>query len=112
MDAITADLGGPDGLTGAQGLLLATIRSKMIVLLQVSDWIDKQIELVDNKGNVPPVLNYTFIRYSDTLRRDLEVLLVLARNRSAGEPPTLEAILRGELNNRVKCRLGRPPKKK
>ena len=73
IDELKADLGGDENLTASHRILLANIRSKLVVIFQVSIYIIEQ-ESVIKDGELLPVLRKGFTTYSESLRRDLEAL--------------------------------------
>ena len=81
MGELVADLGGAQELTAAQNLLLGNIRSKMIVLLEISRHMEEQTKIVDEKGELLPCLGRNFTTYSESLRRDLEALFSIKRKK-------------------------------
>ena len=55
LDNIKADFGGESEITGSQQVILDSIRTKLIVLIQVSKFIEGRESLVDENGNLLPV---------------------------------------------------------
>ena len=88
MDALVADLGGQP--TIMQQLGLGNIRTELIVLFQISKWIDKQESLIAPDGDLIPVLRGSYLQYSNSLRADLESLAKLAGKKQA---PSLDEYL-------------------
>ena len=99
MEAITADL--PAQLSGFQSVILANLRSKLIVLMQISAFLDTQLDLVKPDGTVMPVVESTYLKYSDAIRRDLEALAGMASTRFKRKPPKLSDILAGDKTNKT-----------
>jgi hypothetical protein len=79
MEALIEDLGGAADITAAQRLLLENIRSKLIVLLQISKYVDLQENIINSKGELLPCLGRGYTTYSESLRRDLEALFSIKR---------------------------------
>ena len=79
IDGLIDDLGGKAVLTSAQNLLLQNIRSKLIVLLQISKYADQQVSLINKEGELLPCLGRNYTTYSESLRRDLEALFSVKR---------------------------------
>ncbi|MCG2778986.1 MAG: hypothetical protein L6406_25200 [Desulfobacterales bacterium] len=79
IDGLIDDLGGKAILTAAQNLLLQSIRSKLIVVLQISKFADCQISLVNSDGELLPCLKSGYTTYSESVRRDLEALFSVKR---------------------------------
>jgi hypothetical protein len=73
MARIVNDIRGEDGLTVEQELRLGTIRTSLIVLFQIGKYIDQQPELITN-GDLIPVLRNSYLRYSNSLREQLDGL--------------------------------------
>jgi hypothetical protein len=93
MEDIRADLGQEHKISGAQRLLLDGIRSKIIVLLQISSYVDKQPSIVNDKGEVISCLSNTYRQYTDSLRKDLQALhLTTKRPESISYEKALKAL--------------------
>lgn len=92
IQGIVDDLGGPEGLTASQRLLLDGIRSKLVVILQVGKYADEQKSLIDPDGQVLACLRSTFLSYQESLRRDLECLHGLDRRQKKPGPSLAEWI--------------------
>ncbi len=90
MDALADDLGGHDNLTAGQRLLLDTIHSKLIVVLQIGKYADEQSELIKD-GQLLPVLGKNYLAYLNSLRLALDQLYK-DNHRSKGKERTLEEI--------------------
>ena len=82
MEDLIADLGGSAVLTAPQRLFLDNIRSKLIVLFQISKYVSGQQSIINLKGELLPVLGRNYTTYSEALRRDLEALFGLKRRSS------------------------------
>jgi hypothetical protein len=76
---LIADLGGNSEISSAQRLLLDNVRSKLIVLFQISSHVDKQESLINEKGELLPCLGKNYTSYAESLRRDLEALFSIRR---------------------------------
>lgn len=79
MNQLIDDLGGASSLTQAQHLLLDLVRSKLIILMQLGAYLDKQTNIIDGQGKPLEVLNSLHLNYSKALRQDLETLCGLDR---------------------------------
>jgi molybdopterin converting factor small subunit len=90
MDALVDDLGGQGNLTAGQRLLLDTIQSKLIVVLQISQYVDQQAEIIKD-GQLLPVLGKNYLAYLNSLRLALDQLYK-DNHRSKGKERTLEEI--------------------
>jgi hypothetical protein len=79
MQGLINDLGGQTELTSAQLLLLDNIRSKLIVLFQISKYVDLQPSIIDSAGRLLPCLGRGYTTYAEALRRDLEALFAIRK---------------------------------
>jgi len=73
MDALVEDLGGQENLNAGQRLLLDTIQSKLIVVLQIGKYVDQQPEIIKG-GQLLPVLGKNYLAYLNSLRLALDQL--------------------------------------
>jgi hypothetical protein len=73
MDSLVEDLGGHENLNAGQRLLLDTIQSKLIVILQVGKYVDEQPEIIKG-GELIPVLGKNYLAYLNSLRLALDQL--------------------------------------
>jgi hypothetical protein len=73
------DLGGSAELTSAQLLLIDNIRSKLIVLFQISKYVDEQECIINEKGELLPCLGKNYITFTEALRRALEALFTIRK---------------------------------
>jgi hypothetical protein len=96
IDAITADLGGPEGINAGQQVLLGGLQSKLIVIFQISDYLDKQSGIVDAAGELLPCMGKNFITYTESIRRDLEAIYGFKRSNKTKVPTLDELIARRE----------------
>lgn len=92
IDAITTDLGGPEGINAGQQVLLGGLQSKLIVIFQISDYLDKQSGIVNAAGELLPCMGKNFITYTESIRRDLEAIYGFKRN-SKTKVPSLEELI-------------------
>lgn len=93
MKALVQDLGGDDQITAAQRLLLDSIRAKLVVILQISKFVDRQPSIIASDGSLLPCLGRGFTTYSEALRRDLEALIGMGRKPS--RLPTIDELIAG-----------------
>ncbi len=70
-------------MTHAQRLLLDNIKAKLIVIIQIGKYVDKQPNIINSQGELLPCLGKNYTTYAESLRRDLEVLFAVKR-RSIG----------------------------
>jgi hypothetical protein len=81
IDAIKEDIGSE--LDARQNLILALIRSKLIVVMQIGKYLESIPEIVDyNHGTVPPVVDKTFFHASGSLRSALNELYATANGKN------------------------------
>lgn len=73
MDDLTEDLGGHENLTAGQSLLLDTLQSKLIVVLQISKYADEQPEIIKDDKLIS-CLGKNFLAYTNAIRLTLEAL--------------------------------------
>ena len=90
MEALVDDLGGQDNLSAGQRLLLDTIQSKLIVVLQIGKYVDQQAEIIKD-GQLLPVLGKNYLAYLNSLRLALDQLYK-DNHRSKGKERSLEEI--------------------
>ena len=69
---------GPD-LSAGQYILLDRVREKLIVLMQIGKFVDRQPSVVNEKGELLPCLGRNYTTYAESLRRDLEALYSTAK---------------------------------
>lgn len=94
ISAITDDLGGAVSLNAGQQVLIASLRGKLIVLFQISDYLDRQSSIFENDGNVLPCLRQVFLAYSEAVRRTLEALYGLSNTKlRRSNVPKIEDII-------------------
>ena len=74
MDGIVDDLGGQERLNGGQRLLLDTLQSKLIVVLHISDFADRQPKIISDAGELLPVLGKSYLAYLNSIRLTLAEL--------------------------------------
>ena len=79
MKGLVDDLGGQGNLTAPQSLLLDNIRSKLVVIFQISQYVDRKDSIINEDGELIACLGRNFTTYSESLRRDLEALYSVKR---------------------------------
>jgi hypothetical protein len=94
-EALVESVGGPEGMTPAQGLILAGMEAKLIVTWEISDYVGRQESIIDPKtSELLACLNRNFIAYSESLRRDLITFYGLNRHQIRRERlPKLEDLI-------------------
>ncbi len=69
------DLGGAESLNAAEQIILSTAETKLITIFLLGEYVDQQMAVVDSETKeLLPVLQRSFLAYSESLRRDLEYL--------------------------------------
>jgi hypothetical protein len=91
LNAIVQDLGGPESLNTGQQLILSGIQTKIIVILQVGKYTDSQKEIVNESGEILPVLESTYLKYQKALEQSLENLYRAIKPQV--KVPTIEEII-------------------
>jgi len=69
----------PGDLSAAQCLILDNIKSKLIVLFQIGNYVDRLDSIINDQGELIPCLSRNYTTYSESLRRDLEALFAMKR---------------------------------
>jgi len=92
---LVAHFGGPEAVSSPMQILIdSAVRPKLIVLMLVSEWVDRQAELIDSAGGIPDVLGKHYLAYTNSLRRDLETLTNLAKDAGMkAKPPKIEDLI-------------------
>jgi hypothetical protein len=97
MKGLKEDLGCNGNIPMGAQLILDSIKSKIVVILQIGKYVDRQIELIDPKtGELLPCLGRNFTTYTESLRRDLEALTTIANKKSSRVPSIEEIIAKGK----------------
>lgn len=91
IDDLIDDLGGHENLNPGQRLLLDTLQSKLIVILQVSRYVDRQKDIIGG-GELIPVLGKNYLAYLNSLRLTLAELYK-DHGRSKAKVPTIQEII-------------------
>jgi hypothetical protein len=96
MKGITTELGGEAALTAAQRLILDQLREKIASVHALSAHIGKQAALIGEDGELIPALRRSYLAYSNSVRRDVEVLFQLREKPTKGKKvPDLASYLQG-----------------
>lgn len=85
---------GPD-LSAGQCLLLDRIREKLIVLIQIGAYVDKQQSVITAEGALLPCLGKGYTTYAESLRRDIEALYSTPNKRQK-QIPTIRDLVEGK----------------
>jgi hypothetical protein len=98
IDGFIGDCGGPDALDTRQQVLLGIIRTKLITILIISDYVDKQI--TEDKlivgGELIPILGGPkngLLTFAESLKKDLETLYQGNRAVKSSRVPTIREII-------------------
>lgn len=83
---LVEDLGGEAGLSGAQRLILTQLSEKIATVHVLSSHIRKQAALIGEDGQLIPALRRSYLAYSNSVRRDVEVLFQLRETPSKKAP--------------------------
>jgi hypothetical protein len=76
-------------------LLIDTIQTKLIVLLQIGKWADRQDSLVNADGDLVGALGASYLAYCNSLRLDLRELCSMAKGSgNAIKPPKIEDLIK------------------
>jgi hypothetical protein len=100
IDALTEHYGGAEMISAPMSIIIdAAVRPKIIILLQIANWVNKQTEdrIVDSEGRVPDVLSRVYIAYTNALRRDLESLSNMSKEQGQRiKPPSISDLIEGK----------------
>jgi hypothetical protein len=90
------DLGGAENLNAAEQIILSTVETKLITIHLIGEYIDKQMEVVDSETKeLLPVLQRSFLSYSESVRRDLEYLYSNKFGKKSQKVPTIADLIDG-----------------
>jgi len=82
LDGLVDDLGGPAALSTGHQVILSSIKSKLIIVMQIGKYTDKAESIIDSEGNLLPALRNSYLGYTESLRRDLEALFGIKRKQA------------------------------
>jgi hypothetical protein len=102
MDNLRADLGGDSEILAGQELLLGSVRAKVIVLLQISAFADRQVDVINESGELLSCLGNHYLAYSNALRLDLQALYAMAEKKPS-KGLDLDKYLSGKGHGKVKA---------
>lgn len=91
LDDLVADLGDHENLTAGQRLLLDTLQSKLIVVLQIAKYVDQQPEIIKD-GQLIPCLSKNYLAYLNSIRLTLSELYK-DYGQSTTKVPTIQEII-------------------
>ncbi|MHB1011952.1 MAG: hypothetical protein ACYC37_03485 [Desulfobacteria bacterium] len=95
LSSLVEELGGDARLTAAQHLILDQLREKISALQAITRHLDKQAALIGEDGELVPALRRSHLAYSNSIRRDIEVLFGL-REKPMKKAPDLASYLNGK----------------
>lgn len=88
------DLGGAESLNAAEQIILSTVETKLITIHLIGEYIDKQMAVVDPETKeLLPVLQRSFLSYSESVRRDLEYLYGSKFGKKSKKVPTIADLM-------------------
>ena len=96
ISSLTAELGGEEALNAGQRLLLGQLREKIAAVYAITTHIDRQASLLGEDGELIPALRRSHLAYSNSIRRDVEVLFGLKDLGPGKKTPDLAAYLAGK----------------
>lgn len=83
---LVEDLGGEAVLSGAQRLVLTQLSEKIATVHVLASHIRKQAVLIGEDGQLIPALRRSYLAYSNSVRRDVEILFGLRETHSKKAP--------------------------
>jgi len=90
--SLVSHLGGAEAVTPVQRIHLeANIRSKLIVLMCISEYLENLETLIDGNGELIAVLSKNYVAYSNGLRNDF---IALAHMSGKQVPPDLDGYVK------------------
>jgi hypothetical protein len=88
------DLGGAESLNAGEQLILSSLETKLITLFLIGEYVDQQMEVVDSETKeLLPVLQRSFLSYSESVRRDLEHLYGGKFGKKSKRVPTIADLI-------------------
>jgi len=93
--SIIDHLGGPEALNPFQQVIMGGLRSKLITVYLIGQYIDKRSDVIDSSGDLIPVMRKSFLQYSASITTDLEKLWSFGQDTRRGRVPTIEDIIDG-----------------
>ena len=95
---LVEDIGGQGGISAGQRMIIDTsIRPKLITLLCIADWVDrqKQESIIDEKGELAKCLSTNYLAFTNSLRLDLVALYSAMNSTKPSRVPSIEQIIAG-----------------
>jgi hypothetical protein len=76
-----------------QKILLVRIKANLIACMQIESFMMDQTSIIDEKGNLLPVLSNDYLRFSEKLRKDLLTFQGLKSAKKDSKPLSLKEYL-------------------
>ena len=95
LDSLVQDLGGEKAITSAQRLILSGIRSKLLVILLISNWLNEGNEIISEDGNMSEVIDKLRL-FTESLNKDLKRLYEMKEQEPEWKFDLAEAMRKGE----------------
>jgi len=90
--SIAADLGGHEALSAGDRVTLDLLKTRLMVIMRLSDYVDTLDDIIGKDGNLLSVLSRDLIRYSESTEKTLQALYKgIDKSRRT---PTLEEYLK------------------
>lgn len=96
---LVEDIGGQSRISAGQRMLVDTnIRPKLITLLCIADWVDrqKQESIISEAGELAKCLSTSYLAFTNSLRLDLIALYGLNSTRRSKVPTIGEVLAMGD----------------
>ena len=74
MNEMVNDLGGEDGVTASQRIIISTIRQNLVFIMLVNEWITKQPSLINERGEMLGPLNGFYLTCQNAVTRNCQML--------------------------------------
>jgi hypothetical protein len=93
------DIGGQNGISAGQRMLIDTnIRPKLITLLCIADWVDRQKKenVISESGELAKCLSKNYLAFTNSLRLDVIALYGLNSTKCSRIPSIGEILAMGD----------------
>ena len=84
--SLADDLGGIANLSPGQRLIMDRLREKIVTVVQIAKFVDRQPSIITDSGELLPCLGRGYTTYAESIRRDLQALYELADRRPSRVP--------------------------
>ena len=95
LDSLIQDLGGEKAITTAQRLILSSIRSKLVVILLISNWLSLGNEIISKEGKMPEAIDKLRL-FTESLNKDLKRLYEIKKDMPERKFDLAEEIRKGQ----------------